>query len=56
MGAHNLYFKLLDKDIWIYEFGYMIVILQASLVGAHNAGYNNNKIRLGVDREILGLK
>ena len=40
----------------MYEFGYMIVILQASLVGAHNAGYNNNKIRLGVNREILGLK
>ena len=43
-------------DLWIYEFGYMIVILQASLVGAHNAGYNNNKIRLGVNREILELK
>ena len=34
----------------------MIVILQASLVVAHNAGYNNNKIRFRVNREILRLK
>ena len=38
------------------EYGYMIVISQGSLVGAHNAGYNNNKIRLGANKQMLGLK